>query len=153
MFLDVTDLNGIVTVHDSIGADSGFVVSQILKLGLRNLESGHVLIISSRHQASHYATLFRRLNVNINSADKRVKVIDALQIMNTRQQGQAPVLFLKKFAQTLAALQNSAADPCLVIFDDLSVSESLSLLFSPMENPCAPISLLAFENQHVVLSF
>lgn len=141
MFLDITDLNGIITVHDSIGADSGFVVSQILKLGLRNFESGHILIISSRHQASHYTTLFRRLNVNIRSADKRVKVIDTLQIMNTRQHLQAPELFLRKFAETLAALPKSSADPCLVIFDDLSVS--VIVVFSNGESLlCSCVSLI-----------
>lgn len=133
MFLDFTDLHGIVAVHDSIGADSGFVVSQVLKLGLRNFEAGHILIISCRHQTSHYATLLRRLNINVHLADNRIKVIDALQIMNTRQHVQPLMLFLRKFAQTLAAMSESSAEPCFVIFDDLSVSAMLQMLFSPME--------------------
>lgn len=129
MELHPEDLHGVVVVKDSLGVDSSFVLSHILKLALGDDTFG-VLLVSTRYPTSHYISVLRKLSLNISqiAAEQRLRVLNSLRFATLEDGSIDAGAFARAFSSDVRAMQERFHEHTLVIVDDMSVRGKIIFL-------------------------
>lgn len=127
MALTAEDLHGLLLIKDAVDSDAGFLVSHLLKLML-GLEGRHaIVLVACKHTMPHYATVMRKLGVNLGGAAAagRLVALDALRPSRDRPQQlmDLQVLFGAIEGACAEAATAAGGAPVALVFDDLTVRQ------------------------------